>query len=192
METMKPRAEEVLLDVGGSSGSWTWFPQPVKQIDLLNVTPIRWDPAAHPGHRIQVLEGDGRRLPFSDGSYGIVFSNSVIEHLGTWDAQRAFAAEARRVGQKLWIQTPAREFVVEPHYLTPFIHWAPRSWRRVLARNFTVWGWLVRPSPEYVEKGIRELRLLTRREMRELFPDCEIRRERFLGLFTKSHIAVRR
>ena len=28
------------------------------------------------------------------------------------------------------------------------------------------------------------------REMRELFPDCEILREKFLG-FTKSYVAVR-
>ena len=32
--------------------------------------------------------------------------------------------------------------------------------------------------------------LLDGREMRALFPDCEIRRERFLGL-TKSYVAIR-
>ena len=32
---------------------------------------------------------------------------------------------------------------------------------------------------------------LTFREFKALFPDCEIRRERFLGL-TKSYVAVRR
>ena len=53
-----------------------------------------------------------------------------------------------------------------------------------------LWGWLARPSPEQVERFVRETRLLTHREMRALFPDCEIRRERFLGL-TKSYVAVR-
>jgi hypothetical protein len=37
---------------------------------------------------------------------------------------------------------------------------------------------------------LRETRLLSHADMREFFPDCEIRRERFLGL-TKSYIAVR-
>jgi hypothetical protein len=37
---------------------------------------------------------------------------------------------------------------------------------------------------------IGEIRLLGRNEFQNLFPDCEIRRERFL-LMTKSYVAVR-
>jgi hypothetical protein len=58
-------------------------------------------------------------------------------------------------------------------------------------RNFTGWGLLTRPSPERVDGFLGELRLLGRAEMQALFPDCEIRRERFLGL-TKAYVAVRR
>jgi hypothetical protein len=47
-----------------------------------------------------------------------------------------------------------------------------------------------RPTQAQVDALVEEYRLLTYREMRELFPDCEIRRERFLGL-TKSYVAVR-
>jgi hypothetical protein len=35
-----------------------------------------------------------------------------------------------------------------------------------------------------------EIRLLSASEMRQLFPECEIRNERFLGLWTKSYIAT--
>jgi len=48
-----------------------------------------------------------------------------------------------------------------------------------------------RPNQQQVDALVDEYRLLDYREMRELFPDCEIRRERFLGL-TKSYVAVRR
>jgi hypothetical protein len=41
-----------------------------------------------------------------------------------------------------------------------------------------------------VEAFLDEVRLLTLDEMRVLFPDCTILRERFLG-WTKSYIAVR-
>lgn len=40
--------------------------------------------------------------------FDLVYSNSVIEHLGTWEKQQAFAAEARRVGRGYWIPTPGQ------------------------------------------------------------------------------------
>ena len=94
------------------------------------------------------------------------------------------------MGRGLWVQTPARGFPIEPHLMTPFLHYLPLAWRRRLLRNFSVWGWIARPSQKAVEDFLRQTRLLGYQEMRELFPDCEIRRERFLGL-TKSYVAVR-
>ena len=70
------------------------------------------------------------------------------------------------------------------------VHWLPKSWQKRLGRNFTVYGWMLRRRSEDVAQLVDELRLLTYREMEQLYPDCEIRRERFLGL-TKSYIAVR-
>jgi hypothetical protein len=63
--------------------------------------------------------------------------------------------------------------------------------RRRLVRRLTVYGWLKRPTPEQVDALIDEYRPLSAHELRELFPDCELRRERFLGL-TKSYVVVRR
>jgi hypothetical protein len=119
-----------------------------------------------------------------------VFSNSVIEHLSSFDRQMAFACEARRVGRKLWIQTPAKEFFVEPHLLAPFVHFLPVSLQRRVIRRFTVWGIMTKPSPAQVEAFLQEVRLLSFAEMQQLFPDCEIRREVAFG-FTKSYVAVR-
>lgn len=138
-----------------------------------------------------MVVGNGCELEYADESYDIVFSNSVIEHLGTWENQIRFANEARRVGGKLWIQTPAREFFIEPHFIAPFIHWMPKSARKRLLRYFTVWGWLSKPTPEQVDSAIAEIRLLSYEEMLQLFPDCEIYRERFLFFFTKSYSAHR-
>ena len=77
-----------------------------------------------------------------------------------------------------------------PHLLAPFVHWLPRRWQRRLIRHFTLRGWLDRPTPAEVDGFLDEVRLLPAAEMQALFPDCMIRRERFLGL-TKSHLAVR-
>lgn len=47
------------------------------------------------------------------------------------------------------------------------------------------------PSREDIDRIAAEIRLLTKDEMRELFPDAEIIHERFPGI-TKSIIAYRR
>lgn len=181
-----PRAGERVLDVGGTAGFWADAGLGSK-LTLLNRDTAAAGPA---GAGIEFIAGDGCALPFTDGAFEVVFSNSVIEHVGTWERQQAFAAEARRVGQRLWVQTPAREFFLEPHLVAPFIHWLPRLWQRRLMRNFTLRGWIERPDVAAVEAFLDEVRLLTLDEMRTLFPDCTILRERFLGM-TKSYIAVR-
>jgi ubiquinone/menaquinone biosynthesis C-methylase UbiE len=143
-----------------------------------------------PPARVEYVLGDGKSVPYADREFDICFSNSTIEHVSTLDEQKRFAAEVRRVGRGVWVQTPARSFPFEPHWLSPFVHWLPRSWQRRLGRNFTVYGWMLRPTADDVSQLVDELRLLTYREMQDLFPDCRIRRERFFGL-TKSYIAVR-
>ena len=148
------------------------------------------NPPAFGGSRFTAVEGDATDLPFENRSFDIAYSNSVIEHLTTWERQKAFASEACRVAMNLWIQTPARHFPIEPHLLTPFFQYLPRRLQLRMARHFTPWGLLSKPSAIEIDKMISELRLLTLREMKQLFPDCQILKERVLGL-TKSYIAVR-
>lgn len=192
LRTIQPDAADVILDVGGYPRFWLFFEPVGSRIDIVNIDRIDWDPDQAPEHNIHTFKGDGCDLPYADGSYDIIFSNSVIEHLGTWQNQQRFAAEAVRVGGSLWIQTPAREFFFEPHYMTPFIHWFPKKTRRRLLRNFTLWGLLIRPDDQSVEESLREHRQLRYEEMQELFPDCTIYKEKFLFLFTKSYIACRK
>ena len=177
-----------VVDVGGSAFNWGLLPRRPRLV-LVNLRPPRGTDAALAGAAFVV--GDGTRLGFADDAFDVAFSNSVVEHLGTPERQRAFAAELCRVARGLWVQTPARGFPFEPHLLAPFVHWLPRRAQRRLLRRFTPWGWIARPSPAQVERHLAETRLLGGREMRALFPGCEIRRERFCGL-TKSWIAVRR
>ncbi len=182
------REATTILDVGGTPFNWGLI-DAKSRITLLNLS-VPPDVDALPPN-ISCVVGSGTRLDFEDESFDVGFSNSVIEHLSSWERQEAFAREIRRVGRSLWVQTPARRFFVEPHLMTPLVHYLPRRWQRRLLRNFTVWGWLVRPSQRAVDRFLVETRLLDLGEMRRLFPDCEIRRERFLGL-TKSYVAMRR
>ncbi len=141
---------------------------------------------------IHVMSGDARRLDIPTSSYDIVFSNSVIEHVGTLEDQQAFASEARRVGRKLWIQTPAITCPIEPHYLGLFIHWFPTSWHVWLARWTGLRGLSGAASLEELQAIAGSTRLISKAEFSSMFPDCEIWTERFLLVFPKSHVAIRR
>jgi hypothetical protein len=188
LDIVKPNLSDHLLDIGGYPFNWYSRGNVIGRVDVLNLdlSPVFDPPAGSP--EIRAISGDARTLPFPAQSYDILFSNSVIEHVGTFDDQTAFAREALRVGKRLWIQTPAKECPVEPHYLGLFIHWFPRSWHLRLARMFSVVG-LTRPSD--LEALASSTRLLTKWEMRELFPGCEIWTERIFWIFPKSHVAIR-
>jgi SAM-dependent methyltransferase len=178
-----------ILDVGGTPANWTLLGvQP--QVTMLNLP--RAMESGDDG--LPWVFADGLDLPFRDKSFDVVFSNSVIEHVGDPRRQERFAREVARVGVRYFVQTPNRWFPVEHHLLTPLIHFLPRRWQRRLVNKFTIWEWIARPRPDqrsfFLEHYLRDIRLLDSRAMRRLFPGARIVRERFLGL-TKSLIAVR-
>lgn len=177
--------DSLVLDIGGTPLIWSVAPVRPRLV-ILNIAPH--------GDRIpgvHYVQADALRLPFQDGAFPVVFSNSVMEHVGDYQKQRRFAEEVRRVGRGFFVQTGNQRFPLEIHLMTPIVHWLPKSWQRRLIRNFTVRGWLGRPSPEDVEAFLREVRLPTEPEMRECFPDAEIWYERVLSM-KKALIAVRR
>jgi hypothetical protein len=140
---------------------------------------------------LRFARGDGRHLEsVSDLAYDIAFSNSVIEHVGHKEDREAFATEVRRVGKSYYVQTPSSTFPIEPHLLSPFVHWLPRRVQEKVIRHWTIWGLVAKPTPADIERFLDGTELLSFREFKALFPDAEIIRERFLGM-TKSYIAVR-
>src|ERR1700722_9712506 len=178
-----------ILDVGGSPFIWevaaeNGFPQ-LEQITLLNLFDL--DKTTLPPN-VRWVVGDGCSLPFEGGEFDVVFSNSVIEHLAGHDSQECFAKEIRRVGKNYWVQTPDPRFFVEPHYLSPFVHWLPVALRRKVTRHGTTWGLLEHPSKEEIEARLREIRLIAPKEFKGMFPDAEIVNERWIGM-PKSLIA---
>jgi hypothetical protein len=176
-----------ILDVGGTQFNWTFLGTKPRVVIVNLSQPSQWDAS---DDRFTFEIGNGTALRFADGSFDIAYSNSVVEHLGAWENQVLFANELRRIGKGVYVQTPALEFFVEPHLLTPFIHWLPLPWQSKLMRNFTIWGWITRPSKEYIESFLAERKLLRRDEFATLFPDCAIYEEKVLW-FTKSYVAVR-
>ena len=170
-----------VLDMGGGAFNWTMLPVRPK-LTILDV----YEHANRVPWATYVV-GDGCKTGFPDKAFDIVFSNSVIEHVGDIERQREFAAECMRCGRNFFVQTPNQWFPFDTHTLMPFAHWLPRRMFRKLVR-FSPRLLLFTSDPGDLE-DFRNLHLLTRKELKQLFPGATIMEEKFLGL-TKSLIAV--
>ncbi len=183
-------SETRVLDIGGTPDNWQLLAAPPRLV-MLNTPRAAADLAGAPAW----VAGDGRALPFRDAAFDVVFSNSVIEHVGDAASQRQFAREVTRVGRAYWVETPNRWFPVEQHLLTPFIHWLPRRWQRALVPRLNWWRVLVPLSADrrdfYIAHYLRDVRLIGPGQLRALFPEARILRERLLGV-AKSLVALRR
>jgi Methyltransferase domain len=187
---LEERTEPVrILDIGGTNSFWEnrgWAGRDDIEIVLVNLFA---EDHVHPN--IDPRVGDATDLrEFPDRSFDIVFSNSVIEHLETYDRQAAMAAEVRRLAPIYWVQTPNFWFPVEPHFLTPGWHWLPEPVRVALLRR-RQWGWRGPcPDPAEARAAVREIRLMRGRELTRLFPEATLTPEK-IGPLVKSFVAVR-
>jgi len=180
-----------ILDVGGTEQFWAnlWnegFP-PGVSITVLNLAPT----VTSGRYPIEAVVGDARDLSrFRPDKFDICFSNSVIEHVGNLGDQMQMAREIHSVAPRYFVQTPYRNFPLEPHFHVPGWAMLPVSLRTELHRNFYL-GW-VKAEPDYLraKSDIEQIRLLNVREFTALFADGKIVRER-IGPLLKSLIAIR-
>ena len=170
-------ADTRILDVGGNPLNWVYLDIKPK-ITILNLEP----PAASLPRNFEYETGDARSMSFADDSFDLCYSNSVIEHVGDWNDQQLVADEIRRVGRSYYVQTPNFFFFIEPHFIAPFIHWLPVPLRIRLVRYFTLWGLTHRPDRAEIESTVRETVLLSKRQMKVLFPEASFLPERVLGM----------
>lgn len=179
-----------ILDVGGTELFWEQMQftgQKEFEITLLNLKPLAVKSAGFIS-----MTGDARNMSqFSKNQFDVAFSNSVIEHVGSYTDQEAMASEMQRVARRLYAQTPNYYFPIEPHFLFPFFQFFP-LWLKVrLVMQFRL-GWLPRIREKQKATDIcLSIRLLRKKELKILFPEARIYHEYFLG-FIKSFIVIKR
>jgi Methyltransferase domain len=137
------------------------------------------------------VSGDACNLSqVADASFDLVHSNSVIEYVGDWSRVEAFVAETRRLAPAYYLQTPYFWCPIEPHFLAPFIHWLPESWRINLVM---LMGLGHHPRANSVGQAmhiVRDAILLDKTQLRYLLPDASIQFE-WLLVLPKSLSAIR-
>jgi hypothetical protein len=123
--------------------------------------------------------------------FDLVFSNSLVEHVGGPVRRQTLANTIAGLSDHYWVQTPARSFPLEPHWMFPGFQFLPVGARAAISRH-----WPLSPpnlrhrSRQEAIEDVLEVELLSTAEMSRLFPDAELWPERFLGM-TKSIIAIR-
>ncbi|HEV7261073.1 MAG TPA: class I SAM-dependent methyltransferase [Bosea sp. (in: a-proteobacteria)] len=169
-----------ILDLGGQPTIWDTVVEPL-DIVILNL-PGRAETLHPTHHNIKYVEGDACDVVgIEKKEFDIVFSNSVIEHVGNSDFRARFASEVRRLGKSYWVQTPARYFPIEPHNGMPFWWFWPQALRAATIKRWK------RTLPAWTEM-VEGTDIVSREEMHRLFPEAEIYVERVWGI-PKSYTA---
>jgi SAM-dependent methyltransferase len=167
LDELRPTADTTVLDVGadelgfgegGGCSTLNFFeehypwPERITALGLHDGSAFR---SRYPD--IAYVQGDACELPFADGQFDVVFSNAVIEHVGSRERQRRLVSEAIRVGRRVFLTTPNRRFPIEVHTRLPLVHWLPDALSH----------------PVYRATGnaaATDLDLLTRSSLASLFP----------------------
>jgi SAM-dependent methyltransferase len=125
-----------LLEIGTGSGGIAAYigthPSGRYRVDAVDVVDNR---LVHEGYRYTPVAD--ARLPFADGSFDVVLSNHVIEHVGDEPEQLLHLREIARVlapGGVCYLAVPNRWMLVEPHFQVAFLSWLPVSLRSPYVR----------------------------------------------------------
>jgi hypothetical protein len=181
---LKPLQQPLtILDVGGTVEYWRTVNLPpglARQIVLLNKFVQQ---ASIP---FETVVGDACDLSrYNDCHFDLVFSNSVIGHVGSFADQQRMAREIRRVGKYFFVQTPNHSFPLDWRTLVPFFHFLPVETQAWCFEHFPVGtNNRARNSAEAMHLAVR-VRNIRRQELALLFPQANVVNERVLG-FTKS------
>jgi hypothetical protein len=177
-----------VVDLGGTPDWWRGSGLRPASVTVVNIRPDEADE-----DWITYVEGDACDPPphLFEEPFDLVFSNSLIEHVGGHFRRQQFADVVHRLAPRHWVQTPYRYFPIEPHWMFPGFQFLPVAARREVTRR---WG-LGHVTPaggdrRRATESVLTVELLSLSEFRYYFPGSEILRERAAGL-VKGMTAVR-
>ncbi|MBY0441675.1 MAG: class I SAM-dependent methyltransferase [Mycobacteriaceae bacterium] len=179
-------SEMRVLDLGGTPDSWRLAPVLPKSVTTVNLLPLASSAAG-----ITAIHADVCDLPSAVTSerFDLVFSNSLLEHLGGHARRQQFVDHVHSLADRHWVQTPYRYFPVEPHWLFPGMQWLPYEVRVQISMRWNR-GHIRTYTRADAQEQVDEIDLIGIAQMRRYFPSSIIWYERFAGL-VKSLVAIR-
>lgn len=178
-----------ILDIGGTHHFWKMLG--MANLERFHVTLLNVEAEALPPgtQGFASVPGNAMHLDYRPGDFDFVFSNSVIEHMGSREGQVRMAEEVRRVARRYMIQTPAFWFPLEPHSHLPGFQFLPHPLRAVLIRHFAINYFPAGRSYAECLQVSRSTLMLTAGRLQKLFPEARLQKERLFGV-VKSYTAI--
>ena len=179
VKLVAPTSGMKILDLGGQPDIWDSV-KPVLNITCLNLPGVaKISHRTH--HNITYIEGDACSMPYINrGDFDIVFSNSVLEHVGGAEKQLEFVNEVQRLSDTYWIQTPCKYFPIEAHCGMPF-WWFYPNW----LKSYFIDRWS-RKLPAWTEM-VSSTTVISKEELESFLPKSKVITEWLI--FPKSLIA---
>ncbi len=108
-----------VIDLGGTPRSWQMAP--VRPLEVICVNTDPGEAVAVDDPPVRSVVGDACDLPagLRGERFDLVYSNSVLEHVGGHWRRAAFAESVRTLSQRHCVQTAYRYFPFEPHFPFP-------------------------------------------------------------------------
>ena len=188
---MAPEQSDLTLELGASgkhsqTQMLEQYPWPGRVVAAnLYFTELRLLVEKHP--EVRAVMCDASALPFRDDAFDIVYSNAVIEHLPTPDAQERMAREIMRCGKRWFVTTPNKWFPFEFHARLPFVSWfsGTRAFRAVVR----IFSWdHMRNHYRFRPCSDPDVRLLSARKLKRLLPPSNITKLR-ISIWPETLIA---
>ena len=175
-----------ILDLGGTQKFWEemeFIDNKEVYMTLLNVKKIEVKYKNYSS-----ITGDATNLEqYKENQFDVVFSNSVIEHVGDETKQKLMAEEIKRVAKYYFVQTPSIRFPIEPHFRFLGFQYLPLMVKIFLIKHFNLGHYKKIEDTNRAKSLAQSINLLSYKQCKKLFPDAEIKKEKFIGL-TKSYI----
>jgi hypothetical protein len=175
-----------ILDAGGEV--FFWDQMGISQSSKLEITLLNIQDLKVHKKYFSFIKGDAAKLDkfVNLKKFDIIFSNSLIEHLQPRE-QLEFANKVKKSGTRYFIQTPNKYFPIEPHLMFPLFQFLPKSLRIFLISHFSL-GFFNKQNKQKSRQIVESINMLGLAEIKKLFPEAKIFKEKFL-FFNKSYTA---
>lgn len=159
LNILKPSAKDKVLDVGVSSdetlADTNLFEKLYPHHKNLTAATIEDEikfKKLYPKVNVVRIKPGGK-LPFINKQFDAVTSWATIEHVGDYEKQSLFFKELLRVGGKVFITTPYRGCIYEPHTGIFFLHWLPLKVFRMVCRltGKNIWAQTENLNPLWIK-----------------------------------------